>query len=83
MALERTGGSHPASGGIAITKNDDTVLDPTTRGIWVGGTGDMKVRMVDQTVITIEAIPAGTLLPIRVDKVLSTGTTATKMVGLY
>lgn len=85
MAVERSGGrsSSPAEGGYAITKHDTNVLEPPIRAIWVGGTGNIKVRMFDGSEVTIEDIPAGTLLPIRIDKVFSTDTTATKLVGLY
>lgn len=72
-----------AFGGVAITKSDATVLSPFLRALYVGGTGDVAVRMMDGTTPTFSAVPAGTLLPIQVDKVLSTGTTATLMVGLY
>lgn len=73
----------PASSAFVITKSDDTVFSQPTRAVWVGGTGDLAVKMVDETTLTFTAVPAGVLLPIRVQKVLSTGTTATNIVGLY
>lgn len=73
----------PAVSGFAVTKSDATVFSQPTRFVWVGGTGDLAVRMLDGTTLTIVAVPAGTRLDIRVDKVLSTGTTATSVVGFY
>lgn len=73
-----------ANFGAAVTKSDATVLDPPTRGIYVGGAGDVAVRFASgQNSVTIPSVPAGTILPIAVDKVLSTGTTATGMVALW
>lgn len=72
-----------ASGSVTITKSDVTVLEPPARAIYVGGTGDVAVRMSgDQTTPIFVGVPAGTVLPISVDKVLSTGTSATSIVGL-
>ena len=73
--------SDPAEDAIAITKSDATVLIGL-RGIYVGGTGDVAVTTPTGDV-TFSAVPAGTILPVSASKVLSTGTTATLMVGLY
>lgn len=75
-------GNRPAGGGYAITKSNVTVLNPPTRGVWVGGAGDIAVRYADQTTDTLVGVPAGTLLPISVDQVLN-ATTATNISGLY
>lgn len=80
---QATGLGGPAGSAFAVTKSDATVFSQPTRALWVGGAGDVAVRMLDQTTLTFAAVPAGQLLPIRVDKVLSTGTTATSIVGMY
>lgn len=68
----------------AITTSDTVDLTIPTRGIWVGGTGAVKVNLVDTgTNITFSAVPAGTLLPVRAKRVLATGTTATNLVALW
>lgn len=72
----------PGIDAVAITKSDGTVI-AETRGIYVGGAGDVAVRMISGNSATFVGVPAGTLLPLRVDKVLSTGTTATSMVAVY
>jgi hypothetical protein len=78
-----TGTDGPASSAFAVTKSDVTVFSQPTRSLWVGGAGDVAVRMLDGTTPIFVAVLAGSLLPIRVDKVLSTGTSATNIVGLY
>lgn len=67
----------------AVTKSDATVL-PSTRGIYVGGAGDVAVIMAgDTAAVTFSAVAAGTFMPIQVTKVMSTNTTATLMVALW
>lgn len=64
----------------AITKSD-TAPNVFAR-IYVGGTGDVKVVTENGDTVTFSAVPVGTVLPVRVKQVLSTGTTATNLVGL-
>lgn len=66
----------------AITKHDTTVFG-MTRALYIGGAGDVAVRMKDGTLPIFVGATAGSILPIQVDKVLSTGTTATSMLALY
>lgn len=74
----------PAMVGFAITPNDSTNLTTVTRAIYVGGAGDLVVRFPgSSTSITFNDVPAGTVLPICVTRVLSTGTVATELIGLY
>lgn len=74
--------THSATGGVAITKSDTTVLEPFVRALYIGGTGDVAVRFIDGTTVTFSAVPVG-ILQVEVDQVLSTGTTATNIIGLY
>lgn len=72
----------PAQSAAAVVKSDATVLD-ATRGLWVGGVGDVAVTMANgETPITFVGVAAGTLLPISVTKVLA-ATTATSILALY
>lgn len=71
-----------AWGSVTITKSDSTVLSPNLRALYVGGTGDVAVRMLDGSLPIFVGVPAGTTLLIQIDKVLSTGTSATSMIGL-
>ncbi len=68
----------------AVTKSDVTVFTNPTGALWVGGVGDVAVRMYgNATNVTFTAVPAGSLLPISVDQVLSAGTSATNIVRLW
>lgn len=66
----------------SVTPSDSTALRPT-RGLYVGGAGNVKVDMALGTTVTFASVAAGTILPIQVVKVYSTDTTATNIVALY
>jgi hypothetical protein len=71
--------------GQAITLSDSTTYTDV-RGLWIGGTGNLKVTMLDGGDVTLEAIPAGTHIPVAISKAWSTGSTASatlKVIGLY
>lgn len=66
---------------VAITPHDSTVI-PTTRGIYVGVSGHVAVRMASGAEVTFTNVPVG-FFPVQVDMVKSTSTTATTMLALY
>lgn len=65
-----------------VTKSDTTVYPVPSRGIYVGGAGDVAVRMAGGGNAIFVGVPAGATLPICADMVLSTDTTATSMLLL-
>ena len=69
----------PGSGAFSITPSNTTRLFAT--GLYVGVGGDVAVEGEDTDTVTFVGVPAGAVLPIRVNRVLSTGTTATDIVG--
>lgn len=73
----------PATKVVAVTASDSTDLEGT-RELFVGGAGDVAVRMVGDptTTVTITSVPAGTFLPLRVTRVMA-ATTATAIVAFY
>lgn len=73
--------SDPAQGAGAVTPDAD--LPKHCRALYVGTGGDLAVLMSDASTVTLKAVPAGSLLPIRVRRVLSDGTTASDIVALY
>ncbi len=75
-------GMQPAVGGAAVTPNDSQDLAKSSRALYVGGAGDVKVTTVDGSTITFSAVPAGTLLPVAVKRVFATLTTATNILAL-
>lgn len=72
----------PSASAEAITPSNSVNLSGTTRGIYVGVTGDVTA-VINGNAILFKAVPVGLILPIRATRVNSTGTTATNMVALY
>lgn len=65
----------------AVTKSDSTALD--FQAIWVGGAGDVAVSSSDATAaVTFVGVAAGSILPVKGKRIMSTNTTATSMVWL-
>ncbi len=53
-----------------------------TRGLYIGGTGALRVLMRDGNDVTFSKIAAGSFVPLVVSRVFSTGTTATNIIAL-
>ena len=71
--------------GFAVVASDVYDLPEITRAVYVGITGDVTVlfaRDASETPITFKDWPAGKELPLRVKRVMATGTTATNIVGV-
>lgn len=71
----------------AVSPDDAAEIIPT-RGLYVGGAGNVVVLMKGYgdeapNQVTFTGVAAGSILPIRVSKVLLTGTTATSILALY
>lgn len=50
-------------------------------GLYVGGTGDVVVKTANGSNVKFAGVPAGTFLPVETERVYSTGTTATLILG--
>jgi len=72
----------PYEHAAAVTPHDTNDLPFRTVALWVGGAGDLTFITMHGETVALAAVPAGTLLPVRADKVLDTGTTATLIVAL-
>lgn len=70
----------PADTGTFVANNPKASL---TRGLYVGGAGDVVAVREDGGAVTFAAVPAGTVLPIRCVRVNETGTDATDIVRLW
>lgn len=68
-----------ASDGLAVTASDTTQVGFS--GLYIGTGGDVAVKGIGGTAVTFKNVPAGTILPIVVNRVMSTNTTATDIVG--
>lgn len=73
----------PSSFCFAITPDDNADLTQATKAIYVGSEGDLTVMTVNSdTPVTFSNTISGSILDIRVQRVLATGTTAQNLVGL-
>jgi hypothetical protein len=72
----------PATAAFTITPSDTLDLPEVTRAVYIGASGALAVRMSSGQTITFSGVIGGSTLPIRIDRVLATGTTATGVVGL-
>lgn len=72
----------PFVDGLAITTSDTLDLTYVTRGIYVGGAGDVTLITQGGTTLTFKAVPVGTVLNVRATRVKATLTTATNLIGL-
>ena len=68
---------------VAVAPNDSTDLTNPGAALYVGTGGNIKVNMADNTTITFNNVQDGTVLPILVNRVHSTDTTATNIIALY
>lgn len=73
----------PARSAMTIVPSDSTDLPHVSRAIYVGQGGDLAVEMADGDVTTFEAVPGGSVLPIRVKRVRNTATTANAIISLW
>ena len=72
-----------ATRSASVSPNDSTDLTNVTRALWVGGAGNVAVMLLDDSAaVTFVGVAAGTLLPLRVRRVMSTNTTATNIVAV-
>ena len=74
--------SGPASHAFPIIPSDTTDLTEAVRALYVGTGGAVSLRTVSGSAATFLTVSAGSILPVRADRVLQTGTTAGDIVGL-
>ena len=83
--MSRQFGADPPTGGVAIdVSGGDQVLARPSRYIYSGSAAmTVVLECVDGSVLTLSAVPSGSLIPIQVVKVRQTGTTATDAAVLF
>lgn len=72
----------PARDGFEIVPNDTADLSKVTRAVHVGTGGALRVTLISGAEVTLAGLSAGTLVPIRAERVHATGTTAGDLVAL-
>ena len=80
--------SSPAIDAAAVTPDDANDItrrnNQVVRGLYVGTGGNVTVRMRGETTtVLFSNVPAGSILPVMVDRVMATGTTASNIVALF
>lgn len=81
FASQATGLTSPAEDAFVITPDDANDLANSTRAIYVGVSGSLKVTTVKGTTVTFDNVPVG-VMPVRARRVWSNGTSAGSLVGL-
>lgn len=67
----------------AVTPSDSTDLTRPAHALYIGVTGDVTAILINDTAsVTFTAVPVG-IFDIQVDRVLSTGTTASGIRALF
>jgi hypothetical protein len=70
-------------GGAATFSNSDTVNLPTPSVIYVGSGGNVKVTTAQGDDVTFVGVLSGSVVPVQVIRVWSTGTSATNLLRIY
>lgn len=78
-----SGLEEPAWNAEAVVPHATNELTSVTRALYIGVSGDVVVHMKGQSAsVTFTAVPVG-VLPIRAERVIAVGTTATNIVALW
>ena len=67
----------------ALTPSDSADVS-TTRALWIGSSGDVRVLLANDTSpVTFAGVPEKSILPVRIVRLYATGTTASDFLALY
>lgn len=84
FATHSAGLDSPAFDAAAVTPHDTNDLAFTARALYVGTGGDVPaILKADATSVTFRNVPAGSILPVSVKRVLAAGTTASNILALW
>jgi hypothetical protein len=70
----------PARYAASAVLSDTENLPVSGRGLYIGGNGDVVLKTVGGNNVTFSNLVAGTILPICVMQIFSTGTTASNII---
>ena len=78
-----TTSTSPALRAAAVALSDSAVLADIPKALYIGTAGHLSVILAgDSVAVTFRNVAAGTILPVRAQKVMLTGTTAADIVAL-
>lgn len=60
----------------------DSLLQQPARALYIGGTGNVRIKDGAGGDVTFNNVAAGSILPVMATQVYSTNTTATNIIGL-
>lgn len=72
----------PARHAAAVTPSDTTTLTTVARSLYIGTAGNISLLTADGDTVTFTSVPVG-ILPVMVQRVNSTLTTAQNIVALW
>lgn len=67
---------------VPITPSDTADLPEACWAIYVNTPGNIRIKTLRGTVVTLSAVPVG-VLPVGAARVYATGTTATSLLAVY
>lgn len=73
----------PASHAFGVTPHNTNELIHQTRGIYIGGAGNVTLVTVDGDTVTFVGMATGIIHPIRAKIIKASGTSATSIVGVW
>jgi hypothetical protein len=83
MAVLPNEDQYTAIGAVSVTPDNAAVIEPVTRGVYIGGAGDLAVTFLDGTQVTFTDIAPGMIHGMQIKQVRATGTTATDILAIY
>jgi hypothetical protein len=81
--VAKSGIIDPSGDPFAAVLSDTVDFDRIAKALYVGAGGNITLLAEDSdTAVTFSAVPSGYILPVRVRRILVTGTTASNIIGL-
>lgn len=72
----------PAQSAWSVSPNDETDFEQDARALYIGSAGDVTLQTTDGSEVTFANVPAGSILPVQVRRVLANGTDAEDIIAL-
>jgi hypothetical protein len=73
----------PGRDAAAVSPDDLSDLAVLPRALFIGQGGALALRMAGGQDVVFQGVQSGTILPVRVRRVMATGTTATSILALW